>query len=477
MIIQRVDTEHSPESLAARLLDVPGVTLLLSGRHDLEAGRYSLLTADPFLRFVSCGSRCEIRYRRGTMRVQFGNPWQILNAWLSAFELTRERDAPFPLGGCFGYWGYEMGRFADSALSSPRQHITTTNDCHVGFYDSVVAWDHHLAQVHLISTGQRADGSRTMAQAERTRRFWLGHLETAPAPAEMPIQSSPPPSSNMQREGFLDRVRQAQALIHRGDIYQVNLAQRFTTRGALPAWPLFQRLSAGSPAPMAAFYDAGSVKIASSSPELFLKFSGNTVISRPIKGTRPRSANPVRDTQLGFELQTSPKEAAELVMITDLIRNDLGRVCAYGTVRVPELMSLEKYAHVQHLVSTVAGELRSEVTQLQALASCFPGGSITGAPKIRAMQIIDALEPCSRGPYTGALGYLGWNGESQVCVLIRAAVSHGGRTSFHAGAGIVADSDPEAEYHETLAKARGFFDALQQNPPNPQAAIAGKRCE
>src|SRR5206468_9648542 len=191
------------------------------------------------------------------------------------------------------------------------------------------------------------------------------------------------------------------------------------------------------------------------------RLSGLHIQTRPIKGTRPRSTDPTRDAQLSYELQTSAKEMAELVMITDLLRNDLGKVCEYGSVQVPELVRLERYPHVQHLVSTVEGRLRSGVTHVAALASCFPGGSITGAPKMRAMEIIDYLEPVTRGPYTGALGYLGFNRESQLSIIIRAAVCAPQTSWFHVGAGIVADSVPAAEYDETLAKAGGFLAALK----------------
>jgi anthranilate/para-aminobenzoate synthase component I len=188
--------------------------------------------------------------------------------------------------------------------------------------------------------------------------------------------------------------------------------------------------------------------------------SGAHIQTRPIKGTRPRSADQTRDAQLTYELQTSPKEMAELVMITDLLRNDLGKVCEFGSVQVPELVRLERYPQVQHLVSTVEGRLRRETTHYNAFASCFPGGSVTGAPKFRAMEIIDELEPVTRGPYTGAIGYLGFNRESQLSITIRTAICKGNHAYFHVGAGIVADSNPQAEYDETLAKGRGFMDAL-----------------
>jgi para-aminobenzoate synthetase component 1 len=198
---------------------------------------------------------------------------------------------------------------------------------------------------------------------------------------------------------------------------------------------------------------------------MFLRLSGTHIETRPIKGTRPRSPDPTRDAQLAYELQTSPKETAELVMITDLLRNDLGKVCEFGSVQTTELVRLERYPQVQHLMSTVEGRLRPGQAHLEAFAACFPGGSVTGAPKFRAMEVIDELEPTTRGPYTGALGYVGFNRETQLSIIIRTAICKEGVIYFPVGAGIVADSDPAAEYEETLAKARGFFEALRIDIP------------
>jgi aminodeoxychorismate synthase component I len=276
-------------------------------------------------------------------------------------------------------------------------------------------------------------------------------------------------ASNRTRAEFIAAVERAQRYIRSGDIYQVNLAQRLEMECAFSGWQLFQRLAAVSPAPFAAFFDCEEFQVASSSPELFLRLSGSHIVTRPIKGTRPRAADADADARLSYELQTSAKEAAELVMITDLLRNDLGRVCEFGSVQVPELMRLEKFPQVQHLVSTVEGRLRGAVTHFAAFASCFPGGSITGAPKIRAMEIIDELEPVTRGPYCGAHGYLGFNRESQLSITIRTAVWKPGRAWFHVGAGIVADSDAAAEYEETLAKGRGFLAAMAGARPAKEA--------
>ena len=288
----------------------------------------------------------------------------------------------------------------------------------------------------------------------------LRAVEQTPARERRARSDAPYLQSNFSRADFLAAVERAQRYIRAGDIYQVNLSQRLMTQCPLSGWELFQRLGAVSPAPFSAFMDCGDFQVASSSPELFLRLSGSHIQTRPIKGTRPRDADPTRDAQLAYELQTSAKELAELVMITDLLRNDLGKVCEYGSVQTPDLARLERFAQVQHLVSTVEGRLRVEVTHLAALASCFPGGSITGAPKFRAMEIIDELEPLARGPYTGALGYLGFNRESQLSIIIRAAICRGRTAYFHVGAGIVADSNAEAEYEETLAKAAGFLAAL-----------------
>jgi aminodeoxychorismate synthase component I len=271
----------------------------------------------------------------------------------------------------------------------------------------------------------------------------------------------------MSREQFVQAVRRALAYIRRGDVYQVNLSQRWSRAFNGDPWDLFASLTAISPAPFSAYQRWEDLAVISTSPEQFLRISGQAITSRPIKGTRPRSRDPDEDARLAYELQSSEKERAELVMITDLLRNDLGRVCEFGSVQVPELLRLERFSHVQHLVSTVSGRLRAGVSHLEALAACFPGGSITGAPKVRAMQIIDELEPVARGPYTGCLGYLGFNRESQLSILIRSAFIRGGQVHYHAGAGIVADSDPGSEHEETLLKARAFFQANHPRGPEP----------
>jgi para-aminobenzoate synthetase component 1 len=461
-LLHEVHTSHTPESLVEQLRCEPGVVLLRSALFDSSEARYSLVASRPFLTLRSLGSRCELTERSET-RLQFGDPWAVLDGLMARYELLEELDLPFPLGGCFGYWGYDLKNFVEPRLSRRAVNDLELPDCHVGFYDSLVVFDHRLRKTWIISTGLRPDGSRDAVSARSQLGRWKQLLDAdyeAPSSRLAPHASHTAPVSNVTRSEFVAAIERAQRYIRAGDIYQVNLAQRLAAPLSCRPWEFYLRLGAVSPAPFAAYLDCGDFQLASSSPEMFLRLSGSHIQTRPIKGTRPRSNDPTRDAQLTYELQTSPKEMAELVMITDLLRNDLGRVCEFGSVVVPELVRLERYPQVQHLVSTIEGRLRTEVTHFAAFAKCFPGGSITGAPKIRAMEIIDELEPVTRGPYTGCLGYLGFNRESQLSILIRTAVCLDGRAYFHAGAGIVADSSPEAEYEETLAKSAGYLAAL-----------------
>jgi para-aminobenzoate synthetase component 1 len=249
-----------------------------------------------------------------------------------------------------------------------------------------------------------------------------------------------------------------------GDVFQVNLSQRFTARGRPDPLDLYLRLKTNSPAPFGAFLQWNDLAVISASPEWFYQTRGDHLVTRPIKGTRPRGSNSDDDARLAAELLTSPKDRAELTMIVDLERNDLGRVCEYGSVVVRDPLSIESFAQVHHLVATVEGKLRRDAGPVDVIRALFPGGSITGAPKIRAMEIIDELEPNRRGLYTGAIGYLSRGGASAFNIAIRTILVEGDRASFQVGGGIVADSDPEGEYEETLAKGRGLLAVLTDKP-------------
>ena len=268
-------------------------------------------------------------------------------------------------------------------------------------------------------------------------------------------------TANQTRAEFEARVARAQEYIGAGDIYQVNLAQKFSAPFAGNPYRLFEHLLARSPAPGGAFLDFGDMQVLSASPEMFLRIRGRHITTRPIKGTRPRSRDPVRDEQLAYELLTDPKELAELVMITDLERNDLGRICEYGSVTVTELARLEHFAQVHHLVSTIEGLLRPEVDALDAVRACIPGGSISGAPKKRACEIIAELEPCPRGLYTGIIGYFDDSGDAAFSIAIRTLVQEAGTLHFSVGSGITAGSVPAREYDETLHKAAGMQLAVE----------------
>jgi len=464
----------SPQEFARQLRGCAGVVVVHGG----WAGPV-IVAAEPFLRFRSWGSRCELRTHE-KWHVQFGNPWRVLDDLLARYELPDQPDIPFPLGGCFGVWGYDLKNFLEPRLTRLAVKDLELPDCDLGFYHSLMVFDDAAKRLDVVATGLQPDGSRTAAAAKDQTAWWLRKLgETREGtPSELDRSSNSGAASDSSdtipssgeggaraaaRTAYLGKVQRAKTYIRAGDIYQVNLAHRLSARWSSSAWDLFEALGQISPAPFSFCYDAGEYQVVSASPELFLRLSGRHILTQPIKGTRPRDSDATRDAQLAFELQTSPKEIAELLMITDLLRNDLGRVCEYGSVHVPDLMRLERFAQVQHLVSTVEGRLRPEITHFQALAACFPGGSITGAPKIRAMEIIDELEAVARGPYTGALGYLGFNHESQLAVAIRTGVLQEGTLHVHAGAGIVADSDPESEFEETLAKVQAFLHVAASN--------------
>lgn len=462
----KVQTSHTPQTLAGLARRHGGLSLLETCRDAGGGGRYSFLATAPFLTFRSTAARCEIQ-SGATGQLLFGNPWRVVDALLARYDLTAEADVPFPAGAGIGYWGYELRQFVEPKLRPHPVADLPLPDCWLGFYDSLVVFDHEAGGAWIVATGLRPDGSRSPARAQAGVDFWQRQLESEPVTDALPPRAPTTCVPELSREDYLRRVVRAQAYIHQGDIYQANLALRWEARGRVDTWALYRRLAAASPAPYAACLEGGDFGVVSASPELFLRGDGLRVETRPIKGTRPRGTDAFTDAALAAELRASPKEQAELTMITDLLRNDLGRVCSFGSVRVPELARLEAYTQVQHLVATVEGRLRGDVTHLQALEKCFPGGSVTGAPKFRAMQIIDELEPVGRGPYTGCLGYLGFNRQSQLSIIIRSAFCAGDTAWFYTGSGIVADSDPAAEYAETLAKAGGLLEVLDSAGESP----------
>ena len=470
-----------PWAVARRLLGSPGLILLESQWRPRAYSRFSFLTAQPFLRFRSYGSRCLLTGGRETLSL-YGNPWEVLDQLMARYEMPDQPDVPFPVGGCFGFWGYGLALFAESALRSLQPDDRELPDCDLGFYDSLVVFDHELGRTLVVTSGLGADGSRTRARALEQRSRWLRVLERvqgSPSPLEAPFpalarSTLPDGRRNCGREEFMRAVDRARQYIGRGEVYQVNLSRRVRGSVGVPPAGLYEEFRRASPAPFAMYMEGGDHCLVSHSPELFLRMNGPNVLTRPIKGTRARAASAEADHRARRELIENPKERAELLMITDLLRNDLGRLCEFGSVQVPELRRVEIHGAVHQAVASITGRLQPGINHVAALARCFPGGSVTGAPKIRAMQIIDELEPVARGPYTGCGGYLGFNRESQLNILIRTAVFAGGRVWFHTGAGIVADSCPEAEFAETEAKAAVFRAAMARLARERRLAGGGR---
>jgi para-aminobenzoate synthetase component I len=346
----------------------------------------------------------------------------------------------------------------------------------LGYYDWVVSFDHVQGRAWITSTGlpehdpakckhraaMRLDGVKRLLAEHGEPPYALINLSSQFDPGDRhPLPDFPNVFSNFNLAGYLHAVRRAVEYIHAGDCFQVNLSQRLLHKANVHPLELYRRLREFNPAPFAGYFDMGDFVIASASPERFLLINKDEVETRPIKGTRPRGATPDDDRRNRYDLLHSAKDRAENVMIVDLLRNDLGRVCAYGSIRVPAVCRLETYEHVHHLVSEVRGRLRPGMGPVDLLRAAFPGGSVTGAPKVRAMEIIAELEPTARGPYCGSLGYIGFDGSMDTNILIRTFTIGRGWMQFPVGGGIVADSDPEEEYAETLHKAEGLLRALR----------------
>ncbi len=418
-------------------------------------GRYSFLGASPYKIIRSKGKTVEVESFYGNYRHQ-GNAFDFIGEELKRFSITFDHHIPFLLGGV-GYFSYDLLHLLEDIPSKTIDDIGFP-ECHVGFYDTSIAFDHVEGKGYVVSvTENKVDEVIELLRSQESE-VRSQKLDIQTQNSKFKTQNF---VSNFSKEDYIKAVQKAKEYIAAGDIYQVNLSQRFTTEIDISPYELYLRLRAASPAPFSAYLDFGKAAVLSSSPERFLKVDGNDIEARPIKGTRPRGKNAEEDERLKKELQQSEKDRAEHIMIVDLERNDLGRVCKYGTVTVDEEMAVESFAQVHHMVSTVAGELKEEVGLMDTLKATFPGGSITGAPKVRAMEIIEELEPNRRGVYTGAIGYIGFNGKMDLNIAIRTMVVKDGKAHFSVGGGIVADSEPEAEYQETLDKAKGMMEALR----------------
>jgi para-aminobenzoate synthetase component 1 len=462
---------------------LPYRLLLESAARETRLGRYSFLTADPVLIVRSRGARTEIvDCNSGAATATNEDALATVRRLIAPHRHASLPGLPPFQGGIAGFIAYDWGLTLER-LPEPRFDDLALPDTVLCLYDWVLAWDHVTSQAWVISTGVPEIEPAARSARARERRAKVLELlrgesrvsETAGLQGKTrPTNVVPayrveggwwPPGlelrSSFTREGYLEAVARVREYIFAGDIFQANLSQRFDAPLEGSAWAFYRRLRTRNAAPFAAYMDSPEAAIVSASPERFLRVDvAGHVETRPIKGTRPRGVGPEHDAALGQALAESAKDRAENLMIVDLMRNDLSRVCAPRSVRVAELFSLERYATVHHLVSTVVGDLEPGCDALHLLRAAFPGGSITGAPKLRAMEIIAELEASRRGVYCGSIGYWSLTGDLDTNIAIRTAVVQGDRVYFSAGGGIVADSDPAQEYAETLDKARGLIDAL-----------------
>jgi para-aminobenzoate synthetase component 1 len=446
---------RDPLTVFAGFATRPWATFLDSARADSALGRYSFVMADPFLTLKSRDGLIE----EGETHF-IGDPLAVLAKRLERYAVAHEPGLPPFQTGAAGYFAYDLGRHLERL---PRHRIDDQPlpDLLMGFYGWAIAFDHAETRAFIMANGHPAPST---PERHRLAAARIAEIRQRLArPASLPRgQVVAPPRPDIERAAHEAMVRRTIDYILAGDIYQANITQRFSAelRATDDPFALYCALRRRNPAPFAAFLRHGDVAIVSASPERFLKLDQGRVETRPIKGTRPRGATPAEDEALKCELVASIKDKAENLMIVDLLRNDLSRVCRDWTVDVPVLFGLETYATVHHLVSVVTGELIAGKGAVDLLRAAFPGGSITGAPKIRAMEIIAELEPTRRGPYCGSIGYVGFDGAMDTSIVIRTICILGRQLTFQVGGGIVADSDPADEYEESLTKAKAMIEVL-----------------
>ena len=464
-IIEEIFTSLKPFEAFELLQEEPYSFFLDSGMDPQRLGRYSFIGSDPFLVMKSRGNEVILTWQN-RQEIECGNPFDVLDRLLGTYNLD-SLSVPVPFqGGAVGYLSYDLCHFVELLPSTAVDDLKLP-ESYFAFYDTITAFDNLTGKAYIVSTGfPELDEHQRINRAKARLEQMKSHIS-------LPLISSPQIDfcyvegkekaiirSNFTPKAYIEAVDRVREYIAAGDVFQVNLSQRFETDLTIPPYELYRRLRQINPAPFASYLNFDEVTIVSASPERFLRVDDNLVETRPIKGTRPRGKDPAKDAMLAQELTRSIKDHAENVMIVDLERNDLGRVCRYGTVEVTELAILETFPSVFHLTSTIIGRLRPDKNRLDLLKATFPGGSITGAPKVRAMEIIDELEPTRRSVYTGAIGYLSFSSNLDVNIVIRTIIIKDGKAYFQVGGGIIYDSNAEAEYQETLDKASAMIQAL-----------------
>ncbi len=465
-LIEEIDAKLTPLDAFALLKDEQFCFFLDSGMDPHKLGRYSFVGSDPFMVLSTRDNECTIS--QGSEKSSFcGNPFDALAHFLEVYRLD-SCSSPVPfIGGAVGYFSYDLCHLIEQ-LPSTTVDDTKLPECYFGFYDLILAFDNLHGKAYVISTGfPETEETKRMKRAKKRLNEVKAQLaqasdsgtEASLTPASSPIEPALLEGGFTHAE-YVAAVEKARQYIIAGDIFEVNLSQRFEAELSITPYQLYRRLRQINPAPFACYLGFDEVQVVSASPERFLRLRGDRVETRPIKGTRPRGKTPEEDEALANELLNSPKDRAEHIMIVDLERNDLGRLCRFGTVKVTELAVLEVFPTVFHLTSTVVGRLRESKKGIDLLKATFPGGSVTGAPKVRAMEIIDELEPTRRSVYTGSIGYLSFSGDLDLNIAIRTFLVKENMAYFQVGGAVTYDSDPETEYQETLDKARALVDAL-----------------
>lgn len=454
-IIETISTSKSANEILLALKDEKYPYFLDSGMHNNGLGNYSFVGVNPKFVVKSKNDKVWIVDDKGQKTMVGENPFNVLKELYKAYHMEYEIELPF-IGGFVGYLGYDLCHFVET-LPRTTEDLVDIPDMYFGLYHGGIVIDHVRESVYVTDLNLDDQGK---SRIEDLKEKILISNE-CPENYRVKRVTDAQIVSNFEKEPYKDAITQVKNYIRSGDIYQANMTQCFSGIMEGSTLSLYQNLRHVNPAPFASYVDFGEGQIASSSPERFIKIENGKVQTRPIKGTRPRGTTPVEDKKNREELRNSEKDQSELLMIVDLERNDLSKIAKVGTVEVTELFEIEEYPTVHHLVATVEAEVEEGLTPIDVIEATFPGGSITGAPKIRAMEVIDSLEPTSRNIYTGSIGYIGLNGTTDLNIVIRTFVCKDDKAYFQAGGGIVWDSVEEDEYQESLDKARALKRALE----------------
>ncbi len=459
----------TPVSAFRRLDDGGAACLFESVIGGEKVGRYSIVAGNPYLQMHAHRDHVTLQWEDGRQeQQQHRDPMEVLRQHLASRRVAPSPQLPPFVGGAVGYAGYDVVRYVEHLPQAPRDDRQLA-DMSFGFYDRLIVFDHVTKTIFAIALA-RLDRHATVEaarqDAEQRIDQWVELLQQPPTRldlADIDPAGDPhvPFTSNFTPQAFQDAVGKCVDYIRAGDIFQVVLSQRLTTEITCDPFEIYRTLRVINPSPFMFFLRTPEVTLVGASPEIMCRVADGRVTVRPLAGTRRRGATSEEDRRLAEELLADPKERAEHVMLVDLGRNDVGRVSRYGTVELSDVMEIERYSHVMHITSNVEGQLREECDAFDALRACLPAGTVSGAPKVRAMQIIDELEPHRRGPYAGAVGYIDFRGNMDTCIALRTLVVQGDSAHIQAGAGIVADSQPDLEYAETLNKARGLLKAIE----------------